>query len=97
MSSKSAIQLIILIIIFIILGGVYLKYFSKEKIIVDQTLQQTEKEININSQNNNKNKDESENANSTNNDISRKEKNKTDVEETSVKKGEKLFTDLYLD
>ena len=53
MSSKSAIQLIILIIIFIILGGVYLKYFSKEKIIVDQTLQQTEKEININSQNNN--------------------------------------------
>ena len=56
MSSKSAIQLIILIIIFIILGGVYLKYFSKEKIIVDQTLQQTEKEINVNSQNNNKNK-----------------------------------------
>ena len=29
-----------------------IKYFSKEKIIVDQTLQQTEKEININSQNN---------------------------------------------
>ena len=57
MSSKSAIQLIILIIIFIILGGVYLKYFSKEKIIVDQTLQQTEKEINLNSQNNNKNKE----------------------------------------
>ena len=57
MSSKSAIQVIILTIIFIILGGVYLKYFSKEKIIVDQTLQQTEKEININSQNNNKNKD----------------------------------------
>ena len=54
MSSKSSIQLIILIIIFIILGGVYLKYFSKEKIIVDQTLQQTEKEINTNSQNNNK-------------------------------------------
>ena len=70
MSSKSAIQLIILIIIFIILGGVYLKYFSKEKIIVDQTHRQTEKEININSQNNNKNKDESESANSTNNDKS---------------------------
>ena len=71
MSSKSAIQLIILIIIFIILGGVYLKYFSKEKIIVDQTLQQTEKEININSQNNNKNKDDSESANSTNKDYMR--------------------------
>ena len=98
MSSKSAIQLIILIIIFIILGGVYLKYFSKEKIIVDQTLQQTEKEININSQNNNKNKDESESANSSNNDISKKEKNiennKTDLEETSVKKAEKKNTEL---
>ena len=66
MSSKSAIQLVILIIIFIILGGVYLKYFSKEKIIVDQTLRQTEKEIDINSQN--KNKNESESANSTIND-----------------------------
>ena len=98
MSSKSAIQLIILIIIFIILGGVYLKYFSKEKIIVDQTLQQTEKEININSQNNNKNKDESESANSTNNDKSKKEKNiennKKDLEETSVKKAEKKNKEL---
>ena len=80
MSSKSAIQLIILIIIFIILGGVYLKYFSKEKIIVDQTLQQTEKETNINSQNNNKNKDENE---------KNIENNKTDLEETRVKKAEK--------
>ncbi len=98
MSSKSAIQLIILIIIFIILGGVYLKYFSKEKIIVDQTLQQTEKEININSQNNNKNKEESESVNSTNNDKSKKEKNiennKTDLEETSVKKAEKKNKEL---
>ena len=93
MSSKSAIQLIILIIIFIILGGVYLKYFSKEKIIVDQTLRQTEKEININLQNNNKNKNENESANLTNKDKSKKEKNiennKTDLEETSVKKAEK--------
>ena len=98
MSSKSAIQLIILIIIFIILGGVYLKYFSKEKIIVDQTLQQTEKEININSQNNNKNKDGSESANSTNKDKSKKEKNiennKNDLEETSVKKAEKKNKEL---
>ena len=70
MSSKSAIQLIILIIIFIILGGVYLKYFSKEKIIVDQTPKQTEKEINTNSQDNNKNKDEGKIANSTNEDNS---------------------------
>ena len=93
MSSKSAIQLIILIIIFIILGGVYLKYITKEKIIVDQTLQQTEKEINVNSQNNNKNKDGIESANSTNKDKSKKEKNiennKTDLEETRVKKAEK--------
>ena len=98
MSPKSAIQLIILIIIFIILGGVYLKYFSKEKITVDQTLQQTEKEININSQNNNKNKDESESTNSTNKDKSKKEKNiennKTDLEETSVKKAEKKNKEL---
>ena len=87
MSSKSAIQLIILIIIFIILGGVYLKYFSKEKIIVDQTLQQTGKEININSQNNNKNKDESESAHSANKDKSKKEenfeKNKIDLEKSN--------------
>ena len=87
MSSKSAIQLIILIVIFIILGGVYLKYFSKEKIIVDQTPQQTEKEVNTNSQDNNKNKDEGKIANS------KKEKNiennKTDLEETRVKKAEK--------
>lgn len=93
MSSKSAIQLIILIIIFIILGGVYLKYFSKEKIIVDQTPQQTEKEINTNSQDNNKNKDEGKIANSTNEDNSKKEKNietnKTDLEEANEKKAEK--------
>ena len=94
MSSKSAIQLIILIIIFIILGGVYLKYFSKEKIIVDQTTLQTEKEININSQNNNKNKDESKSDNSNNKDKSKKniEKNKTDLEKTKVKQAEKKNT-----
>ena len=45
MSTKSAIQLVILIVIFIILGGVYFKYFSKEKIIVNQTSEQTEKKI----------------------------------------------------
>ena len=54
MSLKSAIQLIILIIIFIILGGVYLKYFSKEKIAINETSLQTEKEINPNSIDNNK-------------------------------------------
>ncbi len=91
MSSKSAIQLIILIIIFIILGGVYLKYFSKEKIIVDQTPQQTEKEVNTNSQDNNKNKDEGKIANLTNEDNSKKEKNietnKTDLEEILATSG----------
>ena len=94
MSLKSAIQLIILIIIFIILGGVYLKYFSKEKIIVDQTTLQTEKEININSQDNNKNKDESKSDNSNNKDKSKKniEKNKTDLEKTKVKQAEKKNT-----
>ena len=94
MSSKSVIQLIILIIIFIILGGVYLKYFSKEKIIVNQTTLQTEKEMNINSQDNKKNKDESKSANSTNKDKSKKniEKNKTDLEKTKVNKAEKKNT-----
>ena len=94
MSSKSAIQLIILIIIFIIIGGVYLKYFSKEKIIVDQTTLQTEKKININSQDNNKNKDESKSDNSNNKDKSKKniEKNKTDLEKTKVKQAEKKNT-----
>ncbi len=46
MSLKSLIQLIILIIIFIIIGGVYLKYFAKEKILVIQTSEITEKEKN---------------------------------------------------
>ena len=96
MSTKSAIQLVILVIIFIILGGVYLKYFSKEKIIVDQTAQQNEKKININSQNNNnKNNDESEVVNKTNKDKSKKEKNfeKTKVNlEDSKKKAERKNT-----
>ena len=60
MSAKKAVQLIILAIIFIIVAGVYFKYFSKEKIIVDQNPQQTEKEINTNLKNMNKNKDKSE-------------------------------------
>ena len=77
MSPKSAIQLIILIIIFIIIGGVYFKYFSKEKITVDQTPQQTEKEINTNSQDK-KSKDENEVLNSTDKDKSNKKKIKTD-------------------
>ncbi len=46
MSLKSLIQLIILVIIFIIIGGVYLKYFAKEKILVTQTSEITEKEKN---------------------------------------------------
>ena len=86
MSTKSAIQLIILIVIFVILGGVYLKYFSKEKIVINQTPQQTEKEINSNSQDNNKNKDESKIVNSNGNDKSRKVKEN----ETSKKDTEKF-------
>ena len=98
MSKKSAIQIIILIIIFVILGGVYLKYFSKEKIIVDQAPQQTETEINTNSQNNNnKNRDKSEVVNTSNEDKSKKEKNleMTQIDlEKSNKKHEKKNTKL---
>ena len=95
MSLKSAIQVIILIIIFIIIGGVYFEYFSKEKITVDQTSQQTEKEINTNSQNDSKNKDENEVLNSTDKDKSNKKKVKTDkidFENSKKKKPEKKNT-----
>ena len=95
MSSKSAIQLIILIIIFIIIGGVYFKYFSKEKITVDQTPQQTEKKINTNLQDDSKNKDENEVLNSTDKDKSNKKKVKTDkidFENSKKKKPEKKNT-----
>ena len=89
MSTKSAIQLIILIIIFIILGGVYLKYFSKEKIVIHQTPQQTVREINSNSKDNNKNKVESKVVNSNNNDNSKKvkenETSKKDIEKSKEK------------
>ncbi len=94
MSTKSAIQLIILITIFIIIGGVYFKYFSKEKITVDQTPQQTEKEINTNSQDK-KSKDENEVLNSTDKDKSNKKKIKTDkidFENSKEKKPEKINT-----
>jgi len=98
MSKKSAIQIIILIIILVILGGVYLKYFSKEKIIVDQAPQQTETEINTNSQNNNnKNRDKTEVVNTSNKDKSKKEKNleMTQIDlEKSNKKHEKKNTKL---
>tara|TARA_B100002019_G_C21267493_1_gene600204 strand:+ start:269 stop:1006 length:738 start_codon:yes stop_codon:yes gene_type:complete len=49
MSFKSIVQIIIVLIIFIILGGVYIKYFSKEKIEVDKNIEQTEKKTQINS------------------------------------------------
>ena len=94
MSLKSAIQVIILIIIFIIIGGVYFKYFSKEKITVDQTPQKTEKEINTNSQDK-KSKDENEVLNSTDKEKSNKKKIKTDkidFENSKEKKPEKKNT-----
>ncbi len=98
MSKKSAIQLVILIIIFIILGGVYFKYFSKEKIVVDETSQQTEKEINTDSHDNyNKKKNDSEVVSVINKDKSKKEKNfeKTKVDlEKPKKKYEKKNTKL---
>jgi len=39
MSVKSIIQIIILIIILIILGSVYFQYFSKEKILIEETIE----------------------------------------------------------
>ena len=94
MSSKSVIQLIIIIIIFIILGGVYFKYFSKEKITVNQTPQQLEEKINTNSQSNNKNKDKSDSTNSNNKDKPKKEKNietnNIDLEKTKKKKDNEI-------
>ena len=60
MSSKSLIQLIILIIIFVIIGGVYFKYFAKEKISVTQTSQLTATEKNKNLKEENRNNHTSE-------------------------------------
>ena len=45
MSLKSLIQVIILLIILIILGGVYLNYFSQGKIMVDESIQKVEEEV----------------------------------------------------
>ena len=89
MSPKLVIQLIILIIIFIILGSVYLKYFSKEKVIIDQTSQQTEQDVNTTLQNNNKNKNESENKS---NKVKNIEKNKIDLEKSKEIESEKTNT-----
>ena len=60
MSLKSLIQLIILNIIFFIIGGVYFKYFAKEKILVTQTSQLTTTEKTQNLKQENKNNDTSE-------------------------------------
>ena len=93
MSTKSAIQLVILIVIFIILGGVYFKYFSKEKIIVDQNPQQTEIEINTNVKDKNNDKDDSKIVNLTKKDTPKKvletETNNVDLEKSKQKKTEK--------
>ena len=94
MSTKSAIQLIIIIIIFIILGGVYFKYFSKEKITVDETPQQLKEKIITNSQSNNKNKNKTDSTSSTNQDKPKKEKkietNRIDLEKTKKKKDNEI-------
>ena len=94
MSLKSLIQLIILIIIFFIIGGVYFKYFAKEKILVTQTSQLTTTEKTQNLKQENKNNDTSEiielsdkeksNQNKNNNlnrdNLTNSEKDKSEVE-----------------
>ena len=94
MSLKSLIQLIILIIIFVIIGGVYFKYFAKEKILVTQTSQLTTTEKTQNLKQENKNNDTSEiielsdkeksNQNKNNNlnrdNLTNSEKDKSEVE-----------------
>ena len=93
MSAKTVIQLVILVIIFVIVAGVYIKYFSKERIVVDQMSQQNEGTINTNSEEKNKTDDQKEVVNSANIDESRKEKktetNKIDLEKSKEKKTEK--------
>ncbi len=93
MSAKTAIQLVILVIIFVIVAGVYIKYFSKERIVVDQMPQQNERTINTNSEEKNKTDYQKEVVNSANIDESRKEKktetNKIDLEKSKEKKAEK--------
>ena len=93
MSPKTAIQLGILMVIFLIVGGVYIKYFSKERIIVDQIPQQNEFKINTNSQDKKEIEDQSEVVNSANINESIKEKkietNKIDLEKSVEKKAEK--------
>ncbi len=96
MSAKTSIQLIILAIIFIIVGSVYFTYFSKEKIIVDQILQQNERDTSTNLKDKNKSKDESEVFNLTNIDKSKKEKitetSKIDLKISKKKETEKKST-----
>ena len=71
MSIKSLIQLIILIIIFIILGGVYLQYFAKQKIDVSETNKKLPESPQKNLENNenvNKNKEVKKGLNLDDND-----------------------------
>ena len=55
MSIKSLIQVIILFIIFIILGGVYFEYFSKQKIDVNETSKNLQESAQKNLENNENN------------------------------------------
>ena len=55
MSIKSLIQVIILFIIFIILGGVYFEYFSKQKIDVNETSKKLQESAQKNLENNENN------------------------------------------
>jgi len=48
MSLKSLVQVVILIIIFVILGGVYFKYFSKDKIVIEENIEKNIENIETN-------------------------------------------------
>ena len=48
MSLKSLFQIIILIVIFVILGSVYFKYFSNEKIIINDAVEKSENNMESN-------------------------------------------------
>ncbi len=89
MTIKSVIQAIILLLIFIILGGVYLKYFSKEKILVNQVLKEdTNNSATEDSTNINEAKEKQNNKTTNNNKSSRENEKliKNIIEENNTQK-----------
>ena len=95
MSLKSSIQLVILITIFIILGGVYLKYFAKEKISVTQTPQITEKENFKNLKEKNQNNNKAELVELSDEEKSKQERNvDTNQDDLIIAQKEKTNTEI---